>query len=417
MEVNGLSPVGFGAYRIGTHNPRHRRALERAVDLGCNHVDTAPHYMGGESERLIGSVLEGGTGDNVFVVTKVGYVDDPQALTSCTLGPRPEDVVVEEGRAKYVMNVGFFQGQLDRSCTRLRRDRVDGLLLHNPEHFLEGTTSNPLTFLDRVGEVFEWCESRVRAGQICWYGISSNRFRVDSISENPLGLERLAAIAAAVTPDHRFRLVQLPYNLLEAGATSPADDGLSLIDRAHKLGLVVFANRPLNAMTAEGPVRLATYDAAQWGGPRTDDAVRAFVVEFEEELRRQGHEGTADDFPVVRYLSEGAWRELGTPESVEDVFQSCVFPLVSALTGGDTGRPVWSATTRLAHASEACARGALTRRAAPIRERALETGLLDEDDRRPFATALCESYLRAGLDHVLIGMRRPQYVEELRSLF
>ena len=73
-------PVGFGGYRIDIAEPEHREALKAALLNGCNLVDTASGYGNGNSEKLVGSVLEELISKNqiqreeVIVVTKAGYV-------------------------------------------------------------------------------------------------------------------------------------------------------------------------------------------------------------------------------------------------------------------------------------------------------------------------------------------------------
>ena len=51
------SRLGFGTYRVDTE-AGHREALTKALLEGCNVIDTSTNYMDGESERLVGSVLQ-----------------------------------------------------------------------------------------------------------------------------------------------------------------------------------------------------------------------------------------------------------------------------------------------------------------------------------------------------------------------
>ncbi len=47
-------------------------ALNRAVDLGVNFLDTADVYGDGRSEKLIGRLLEDRPQDEILVATKAG---------------------------------------------------------------------------------------------------------------------------------------------------------------------------------------------------------------------------------------------------------------------------------------------------------------------------------------------------------
>ncbi len=59
----------------------------------------------------------------------------------------------------------------------------------------------------------------------------------------------------------------------------------------------------------------------------------------------------------------------------------------------------------------------MTRQARALRQRLIEQGLIAPHDTRPLPLIACQSYLNAGIDHVLVGMRTPQYVDSLRSIF
>ena len=72
------SEIGFGAWAIGgswgaQSDQDSLAALHRALDLGCNFIDTAAGYGNGRSERIIGQVLReraGRSGEKVVVATK-----------------------------------------------------------------------------------------------------------------------------------------------------------------------------------------------------------------------------------------------------------------------------------------------------------------------------------------------------------
>ena len=58
-----VSEIGFGAWAIGggwgpQDDADSIAALNRAIDVGLNFIDTAAGYGDGRSERLIGQVLK-----------------------------------------------------------------------------------------------------------------------------------------------------------------------------------------------------------------------------------------------------------------------------------------------------------------------------------------------------------------------
>ena len=69
-----VSEIGYGMWGMGgwtgSDDEESRRALERAVELGCNFFDTAWVYGVGKSERLLGQML-GTRRDRIVVATKI----------------------------------------------------------------------------------------------------------------------------------------------------------------------------------------------------------------------------------------------------------------------------------------------------------------------------------------------------------
>ena len=70
-----VSEIGYGAWGIGggawvgAKEDESVRALERAIELGVNFIDTARGY--GDSERIVGEVVRAHAGDDIYVATKV----------------------------------------------------------------------------------------------------------------------------------------------------------------------------------------------------------------------------------------------------------------------------------------------------------------------------------------------------------
>lgn len=68
-----VSEIGFGAWAIGAlgwgpqSDADSLAALHKALDHGCNFIDTALGYGDGHSERLIGKVLKERKGDSISV--------------------------------------------------------------------------------------------------------------------------------------------------------------------------------------------------------------------------------------------------------------------------------------------------------------------------------------------------------------
>ena len=110
-------------------------ALNRAIDLGVNFLDTADAYGDGRSEKLIGRLLKERPNDEIFVATKAGRRLDPHTA---------------EGYNK--ANLTAF---VERSLTNLGVEALDLLQLHCPptEAYRQDSTFEALDDLQRAGKL------------------------------------------------------------------------------------------------------------------------------------------------------------------------------------------------------------------------------------------------------------------------
>ncbi len=118
-----VSEIGFGAWAIGgSWGPQNDNdslaALNRALDLGCNFIDTAQGYGDGKSERVIAQVLRQRSGEKVYVATKIP-VKSPGAWP-----PSPYD------RADDRYPQDYLRERLERSLRDLQTDCIDIVQLH-----------------------------------------------------------------------------------------------------------------------------------------------------------------------------------------------------------------------------------------------------------------------------------------------
>ena len=117
-----VSTIGFGAWAVGGSwgtQPEEEslRALHRALDLGCNFIDTAQGYGNGRSESIIGQVLKERRGEHVYVATKIPAAPGPWP-------PSPYCQAEERYSAAYLRE------RLEESLRRLQTDCIDVLQLH-----------------------------------------------------------------------------------------------------------------------------------------------------------------------------------------------------------------------------------------------------------------------------------------------
>jgi aryl-alcohol dehydrogenase-like predicted oxidoreductase len=123
-----VSPIGLGCFGLsnayGTADPVEAAAtILRAMDLGCNFLDTADSYGAGQNEELVGSAIRQRRNE-VVLATKFGFVWDTDG-----------HVVGKNGTPAYVRQA------IDASLRRLGTDSVDLYILHrvDPDVAIEET--------------------------------------------------------------------------------------------------------------------------------------------------------------------------------------------------------------------------------------------------------------------------------------
>jgi aryl-alcohol dehydrogenase-like predicted oxidoreductase len=142
-----VSDIGFGAMTIGgeifgaTDDSESLRALNRALDLGMNFIDTADAYGRGHSEELIAQLLRTRR-QEVVLATKGG-----------------NQFTVRQGLRNF--DPDYITSALQQSLKRLQIETVDLYQLHNPS-----------SEVMRRGEIFDRLERLKREGKIRFYGVS-----------------------------------------------------------------------------------------------------------------------------------------------------------------------------------------------------------------------------------------------------
>lgn len=140
-----LGRTGFRAARIGAGDLADRAVpfehcvatLRRALDAGCNVVDTAPNYEQGYSEQIVGAAVRGRR-HQVFLIDKIDDLGAPVAP------------------------------QVDASLQRLQFDHVDLFVFH------ACSTHQDLDALLAPRGGFDQLAVEVRRGRVGFRGISSH---------------------------------------------------------------------------------------------------------------------------------------------------------------------------------------------------------------------------------------------------
>jgi aryl-alcohol dehydrogenase-like predicted oxidoreductase len=145
------SEIGFGAWAIGggwgaQADADSIAAMNRALDLGCNFIDTAAGYGNGHSEKLIAQVLReraaAGKTNKVFVATKTP--------PSSGIWPPSPYCNAEERYSE-----AYLRENIAQRCANLGTERLDLLQLHT---WTRAWNRNPTPFkvlrdLQREGKI------------------------------------------------------------------------------------------------------------------------------------------------------------------------------------------------------------------------------------------------------------------------
>jgi aryl-alcohol dehydrogenase-like predicted oxidoreductase len=200
-----VSEISFGAgpaagLMVNGDRAAQREAVEAALEVGINHFDTAPLYGSGCSEVNLGATLRE-VGADVLVTSKFHL--PAVYLTTGSIASRVRQSVQE-------------------SLTRLRRDHIDILLMHNATHFrrnLGETHPNPaqppadilphvsLDDLLGPGGVWETVQQLRSEGLVRYFGVS--------------GQDNDPAAVRALIGAQKISVFNQPFNLLNPSAGYP----------------------------------------------------------------------------------------------------------------------------------------------------------------------------------------------------
>ena len=428
-----MGTIGFGTYRVSIKSAEHKEALLTALRLGCSLIDTSSNYTNGESEELIGLVLSENPQFNPTVVTKAGYIQGKNLEIIKELhakGLALLDMVDIDESLKHSIHPEFLKNQLDLSLKRLKRSSVDVFLLHNPEYYFKTNGANQEEYYQRIHKAFVYLESEVEAGRIKSYGISSNNFILPLSHPEVTNLAIILEWAKKIKTKNNFTHIQFPLNMIEIGALEKLGEygAQNLIELAQLNNLITMANRPLNAFTNNQLVRLATYefmtDSFNQVNAQKDFAICMKLVEekwlLEAKLDEQGLDSSSEDFHqiiIIKQFKE-LWNTLQSADAVEQVYFGHFFPFVARTWGNDGLSPDESVPFyQLLEHSYLFARINMTKKAYEFKKQAAEIGLLSLESGHPFAVDVLETYLSYGIDFVLLGMKKTEYVNQVSFLF
>lgn len=133
-----VSPLGFGAAGIGNlyravDEQTAHAALDAAWEADIRYFDTAPHYGLGLSERRLGAALADRPRAEYTVSTKVGRLLVPSPQTAHLRDEEGGFDVPADHVREWDFSADGVRRSLESSLDRLGLDRIDVVLLHDPD--------------------------------------------------------------------------------------------------------------------------------------------------------------------------------------------------------------------------------------------------------------------------------------------
>lgn len=234
-----VSRVGLGCNNFGSRIgfAQTREVVEAALEVGITFFDTAELYGGGDSERMLGEILEGRR-DSVVLATKFGWHPGggaPEAVRTAIAG----------------------------SLERLRTDYVDLYYLHRPDP--ETPIADTLRALDELVR-----EGRVRA-------IGCSNFDAEQLQD----ADRVARELGTA----RFVALQNEYSLLRRGD----DEAVLPLCRALGIGYVPYFPLASGLLTGKYRRGQPAPEGARLAGRELDPTDLERVERLERFASERGH--------------------------------------------------------------------------------------------------------------------------------
>lgn len=245
--------LGLGTYRCRSIPD----AVTHAQAVGVRFVDTAPNYAHGTAQTQLAPFLA--ANPEVQVCTKVGFAEGVHRVDAIAAG------ALNAARTGHSITAEYVRWQVERNRAELGRDRIDLVLLHNPE-LAPGPHAAIL-------DAFTALEAEAVAGRIAGYGVATWSGFTDDVFTIP----DLTALAeeAATGRKHHFAAVQLPISLVRIEPLAEALEGRGPVVDASAVGIAVLASAPLHG--GELPT-LATPELADYIRPGLTPAAAALHV-------------------------------------------------------------------------------------------------------------------------------------------
>jgi len=284
-----LTELGFGSSRLGNlyaaiDDDTATATVDAAWHAGIRYFDTAPHYGLGLAERRLGKALADRPRHELVVSTKVGRLLEPNPRpTGSDLAAggfdTPDDLV-----RRFDYSRDGVRRSLEASLERLGLDRVDVVLVHDPDDFVDEATRSAVPALVRLRD----------EGVVGAVGVGMNQW------EAPLRTVRETDVDVVMLAGR--------WTLLDR-------TGAPLLEACAERGVSVLAAGPFNSgiLAASWPDEGATFDYSP-----ADEALLARAQALATVCRRHdvALPGAALRFPLRSDVVASVVAGMGTAQEV-----------------------------------------------------------------------------------------------------
>lgn len=167
----GTAPIGstpiWGIYWGPQSESEATRAIEAALELGVNWIDSAPFYGWGRAEQIVGKALRGKR-DSVYIFTKCGTLRDEQTRWREDLSP------------------ASIRSEVEASLRNLQTDHIDLYQFHDPD---------PHTPIE---ESWSAMQTLIQEGKVRYAGLSNHTLDL---------MERAMTVAPITSNQHQYSLL------------------------------------------------------------------------------------------------------------------------------------------------------------------------------------------------------------------
>jgi len=167
----GTAPIGstrsWSIYWGPQNESEALRAIEAALDLGVNWIDTAPFYGWGRAEQIVGKALQGKR-DRVYIFTKCGTLRD------------------EQGNWRDDLTPGNIRREVEISLRNLKTDYIDLYQFHDPD---------PHTPIE---ESWATMQALIQEGKVRYGGLSNHTLEL---------MQRAMTVGPITSNQHQYNLL------------------------------------------------------------------------------------------------------------------------------------------------------------------------------------------------------------------